>query len=142
MWRVFSRLGPGDDVESNVIAEASNRLDVGEFEFFELSYEHWYGERPDEGRIEPHFFAYLMRNEPPPWARHFARRIIALDDGGALDSEDPQFHRFDRGTRAPSKWTGWSVVCLTLAVVVAFLCLIVLGDSAGLPGHCMFPPCP
>jgi len=142
MLRIFYHEEAGDDVESNMIAEASNRLDVGEFQLFELGYEHWFGQPAPADRIETDFFAYLAHNEPPPWARHYARHIIALDEEGMLQSGDETFHRFDRDLDSPSRWYGWTVVGATLAVVAAFLGLLILGDASRFTAQCMFPPCP
>ena len=141
MFKLFFQEGEGDDPQENLISEAANRLDVGEFQLFQLGYEAWYGHSPEPDRIEPHFYSYMVNDDPPPWARHFARRIIALDTEGALDSTASEFHRFDNVLATPPRWIGWAVILATLAVVAVFMALIVSGDP-GLDPHCIFPPCP
>lgn len=131
-----------DAERANVISEASNRLDVGEFQLFQLGYENWYGRHPAQEVIEPFFFTYLFHDEIPAWARHYARKIIELDDEDGLVANDPSYHRFDIGQQPPAKWIGWTVMVGTLGVVALFLLLMSLGGQDFVGGRCMFPPCP
>ena len=141
MFKLLYHPGEIDDPEADVIAEASNRLDVGEFQVFQLGYESWYGRAPDSQMIELCFVGYLTDNRMPPWARHYAREIIKLDDGGGLDSTDPVYHRFDPPHRAPARIYGWSILLGTLGVVALFLTLIAVGGEMVDAPPCMFPPC-
>ena len=65
MFKLFFQEGEGDDPQKNLIAEAANRLDVGEFQLFQLGYEAWYGHTPEPDRIEPHFYSYMVNDDPP-----------------------------------------------------------------------------
>lgn len=142
MFKLIAMPGEALPEEENVIAEASSRLDVGEFQVFQLGYAHWFGRDPEPREIEPQFFAYLMENRPPTWARHFAREIVHRDDQGELVSTDAEWHRYDRPVTRTPRWVGWATVVLTLALVAGFLALMVINNGRLNPGGCMFPPCP
>ena len=144
MLKIFYDWGDKDDIASNLVAEASNRLDVGEFQLFQLSYEAWYGEEMEPKRLETAFFGYLMKDEVPPWARHYARKIIEQDDAGNLDYRDPHYHRFDpRSMRTDSTQSGLLKVGVVLLIVVAFLgaSMILMHGKSLDDFPCQFPPC-
>ncbi|MCH8843185.1 MAG: hypothetical protein IID61_09430 [SAR324 cluster bacterium] len=142
MFKLLHNPDEADADLANVISEASNRLDVGEFQLFQLSYESWYGRHPAPEVIEPFFFTYLYHDKMPAWARHYARKIIELDDRGGLVGNDPSYHRFDKGHQPPAKWIGWVVMVTTLGVVALFLLLMSIVGRDFVGGRCMFPPCP
>lgn len=77
------------------VAQAANLLQVGEFQLLQLAYADWFGRDMPKSEADGYFASYMMRDRVPPWARHFARRIIELDASGALDDRDPAWHRFD-----------------------------------------------
>ena len=41
------------------------------------------------------FRSYMVLSRVPAWARHYARRVIELDEAGELDDSDPRYHRYD-----------------------------------------------
>lgn len=144
MLKIFYELGDKDNIESNLIAEASNRLDLGEFQLFQLAYEAWHGKEIPPQQLEAIFFDYLMKSKIPPWARHYARKIIAQDDAGALDYRDPLYHRFDPSSmRAESRRSGILKVAAVLFVFAVFfgVSLILLDGINKDDFPCHFPPC-
>lgn len=144
MLKIFYELGEMDNIESNLIAEASNRLDVGEFQLFQLSYVAWHGSELEPQRMEAVFFDYLMKDEVPHWARHYARNIIEQDDAGELDYRDPHYHRFNvKSMRTDSKGSGLVKVCLVLIIFAAFIgaTIILMHGQDQDDFSCNFPPC-
>ena len=131
-----------DRKSEDIIAEASSRLDVGEFQLFQLGYVHWFGRETSPDAIEALFLAYLLENEMPPWARQYARHVLELDDAGGLDSTDPAYHRFDRPYPPVSRRMAWGVSLGTLAAVVFYLAMVMLTSDDTQTLNCLFPPCP
>ncbi len=117
MFKIFFELGEMDNIEKNLLAEASNRLDVGEFQFLQLGYAEWFGSELDAKSMEAVFFAYLTQDTVPHWARHYARKVIALSDEGKLDHNDPRFHRYDASSmRSQAPQAGVLKVAAVVAV--------------------------
>ncbi len=132
------------DDEEDLVEEASNLLDVGEFQLFQLSYESWFHRQAELKSLERVFFAYLLENRTPVWVRHYARRIKRLAEEGTLDSLNPDYHRFDCGKHTPLSH-GLARVLLVLFAVV---CIVVFSVMIGLlwdvipdDDPCLFPPC-
>jgi len=100
------------------VARAANLLQVGEFQFLQLAYADWFGRDLPEGEADRLFASYMMRDRVPPWARHFARQIFALDAAGALNDRDPAWHRYDANYRT-SMPVGMRRFCAASAVIVA-----------------------
>ncbi len=133
-----------DNVENNLLAEASNRLDVGEFQVFQLSYNEWHGNDLEPQRMEQLFFEYLTENKLPPWARHYARHIIDLDDQGLLEYTDSHYHRYDANSVEPVNIrTGLATVIALALFMAAFIIIsvITLDRNSGDTPRCNFPPC-
>jgi len=84
------------------VARAANLLQVGEFQLLQLAFADWFGRDIPKSEADRLFASYMMRDQVPPWARHFARRIIALDEAGELDDREPAWHRYDAQYRT---WT-------------------------------------
>lgn len=144
MLKFLYDLGDGDDMESNLVAEASNRLDVGEFQVFQLGFANWHGRDADPQMLEKVFFDYLYQNQVPSWARDFSRKIIALDEKGKLDANEAQYHRYDpAGLRPLSLASGATKMAVFFICVVAFLgiAIFLLYDSVPDDQPCQFPPC-
>ena len=78
-----------------VVISAANQLQVGEFQLLQLAYREWYGEDLPEALVSKLFTSYMLHNRVPPWARHYARRIIDGYERGDLDDNAPKFHRYD-----------------------------------------------
>ncbi len=78
-----------------VVISAANQLQVGEFQLLQLAYREWYNKDLPEALVTKLFTSYMLRNYVPPWARHYARRIIDRYERGELDDNAPKFHRYD-----------------------------------------------
>ena len=116
-----------EEPEDNVVAQAANRLGVGEFQVFQLAHADWFGAEAEAKELEPIFFRYLMHDQTDPWVRHYARGIVDLDDRGVLDSDNSHYHRYDaRSMRPLSRVSGvLRFVAVVLFVVVFFTVSIV-----------------
>jgi hypothetical protein len=144
MLKFFFELGEMDNIEKNLLAEAANRLDVGEYQVFQLSYEAWFGSEPGEKQLERIFFDYLMNDKVPPWARHYARGIIDKYDEGELDYNSPHYHRFDvRSMQYVSKKAGVLKIAVVALIVVGFLgaSIVMIQERGKEEFPCHFPPC-
>ena len=144
MLKIFYEIDEMDNIEANLLAEASNRLDIGEFQVFQLSYKDWFGNDLDSKTLEKFFFAYLIDNRIPPWARHFSRKIIEMDDRGELDFNDPAYHVYDVASMRPrARKVGAAkamAALLVAAATFAFSLYLLHGYEEG-EFPCHFPPC-
>ena len=102
------------------IARAANLLQVGEFQFLQLAYNEWFSEEMPERLCDKFFMGYMLQDSVPHWARHYARRILALDREGTLNDLDPRYHRYDSDyhTTVPQ---GVVKFWASVFVVVAFI---------------------
>lgn len=100
------------------VAEASARLDLGEFELFGLAHRRWFGRAAAPAQLERTFAAYMFHGTVPPWVRHYAREILRADPA------DPKAARrlgLDRlPSPAPAPRHGKAIVA---AAFVVFLLL-------------------
>ena len=78
------------------LIQAANILQIGEFQILQLAHKEWFGVDIPESRVDDVFARYMVSDDTPHWARHYAREILELDDQGQLDINDPYYHRFDR----------------------------------------------
>ncbi|NIP73204.1 MAG: hypothetical protein GWO16_09340, partial [Gammaproteobacteria bacterium] len=76
MFKILYQLDELDNIEANVVAEAANRLGVGEFQLFQLAHTAWHGREVDPHQIEAVFFDYMLHDRVPHWVRQFARNVI------------------------------------------------------------------
>jgi hypothetical protein len=83
--------------EQVIVAKAANLLQVGEFQLLQLAYVDWHGEELGEEMASVLIKSYMIEHQVPPWARHYARKIMALSESGQLDDSEPSDHRYDRG---------------------------------------------
>lgn len=92
--------------ERMVVASAANTLGVGEFQFLQLAYWEWFGKDLPEALVARLFSDYMLRNEVPHWARHYARLILAREERGLVDETDPIYHRYDPdyGIMETNRW--------------------------------------
>ena len=74
--------GDAENADRGVIARAAKRLRVGEFQFLQLAYREWFGDDIPDSAMDTLFKSYMLNGEIPFWARHYARRIIRLDNAG------------------------------------------------------------
>lgn len=112
---------PEPPADVRLVLDAANHLRISEFDLFRLAWERWTGEAADEERLEPIFAAYMFRHVVPPWARHFAREVMACADAGTLERADFGADRMRRREPLPqSKAPVW----VTAAIFGAFFMLI------------------
>jgi len=123
-----------------VVIEAANRLQVGEFQLMQLAYREWHGKDLPETMVARLFTDYILRDDVPHWARHYARTIIDGCDRGQIDMNAAQYHRYDHEytTSVPH---GTKRFCIAVGCLILFLGGgIILADmTAGKRGS-MFPP--
>ena len=137
-------LNPDRDEFPNrtMVVNASNLLQIGEFQFLQLAFAHWHGRdmRADEG--DAVFDSFMIRSEVPGWALMYARKIEQLDQTGQLDDNDPNYHRYDIDPASIvtklSPRTGFlaAVVFLAGSLGGAFALASQSAECAG-----EFPPC-
>ena len=129
-----------DDPERLVVIRAANILQVGEFQLLQLAYVDWHGEDLPEHLTDDMFSAYMLRGVIPGWARHYARRIIELDEAGQLDANDPAYHRYDHNY-VVSVPHGFRKFCMASLILVAVLGGgILLGSMSTGAGTSILPP--
>lgn len=144
MFKILFQLDDLDNIEANLIAEAANRLGVGEFQFFQVAFQAWHGYEIEPKQLEQDFLAYMTQDQVPPWARHFARRVIKDDDAAELDRNDEKFHRHDRfGPKMNYGWRENMKAFLLVLFVAGFLIFVLYHYEQAAPEkyRCNFPPC-
>lgn len=128
------------DPDIRSVLDAAAMLDITEYELFRLAYLRWYGSIPDDGKVEPHFVAYMFRNVVPPWVRHFARKVETLFHRGELDR-----HALGVGRLATSPEMVSLGLRYTVGIAIVVAALVVLAEFVAtvldLGERCLFPPC-
>ncbi len=145
MFKILYRLDDLDTVEANLVAEAANRLGVGEFQLFRLAHRAWHGAEVEAKALEPDFLGYMLRDDVPFWVRQYARKVVAGHEQGMLDPEDATFHAYDHtGVQNKGLWSGIAKVALVALMTAVLMGLILYTYSAPdmETARCMFPPCP
>ncbi len=129
-----------EDPERTVVARAANILQVGEFQLMQLAYHDWYGQELPAALCDQLFQAYMLRDEIPTWARHYARRIIDFEDRGLIDCNDADYHRYDREyvTHVPQGVRQFTVASVILASILVLG--VVIGELAAGEDGSLLPP--
>lgn len=109
-----------EQLERAEVARAANLLQIGEFQLLQLAHHDCFDRDMAPGEIDRLFGAYMLHNQVPHWARHYARQIIALDAAGMLDHHDPAWHRYDPHYRAVDP-EGVRKFCTAAVVIAMFL---------------------
>ncbi|MBT4932488.1 MAG: hypothetical protein HOL66_00400 [Rhodospirillaceae bacterium] len=126
--------------ERTLVAKAANILQVGEFQLLQLAYQGWHNRDLPEALVSQLFSSYMLKNEVPHWARHYARMIIHAEANNALNDNAPDFHVYDHEYRSSVPggvrrfWT--AVGMLTLFIGGA----IILADLSVTKPASQFPP--
>lgn len=81
--------------DRKLVGSAANLLQVGEFQLLQLAYHEWFGQDLPQELVSRLFTTYMMHHQVPPWARHYARSILAYYRSGQLNINDPTYHRYD-----------------------------------------------
>jgi len=129
-----------ENEERAEVARAANILQVGEFQLLQLAYGDWFDKDLPTALIDRLFSQYMLYNIVPHWARHYARKIMIMEERGILDDLDPHYHRYDRDyhTSVPNGARRFAI-----AVIVLFLCLgggLVLASLSITGGTSILPP--
>lgn len=91
-----------DNLERREVGRAANILQVGEFQLLQLAYREWHGKDLPESLVDRLFHGYMIHNEVPHWARHYARQILRLDEQGRVDDQEGRYHRYDYDFQHPA----------------------------------------
>ena len=139
-FKTLMRPDREENPEMTLVAQASNILQVGEFQLLQLAFEEWHGRALPEHQSDRLFRAYMLHGEVPEWAKVYARRIIRQDEIDLIDSGDPGYHRYDRNyvTQVPKGVQHFTLACLILASV--FVVSIAVGQIAGVEATSVLPP--
>jgi len=113
--------------ERTEVARAANHLQVGEFQLLQLAYREWHDQDLPIALVDRLFNAYMLHDEVPHWARHYARQINRLADEGRIHDQDPRYHRYDHeyvthvpeGRRKFAVAVGIVAVCFAGAIMLA-----------------------
>ena len=136
LWRPDREENP----EKTLVAQASNILQVGEFQLLQLAYRDWHGEDLPESQSDLLFQAYMIRGDVPSWARHYARWVIRQDEIDMIDSRNPAFHSYDQNyvTHVPRGVRQFTFACMILASV--FVVSLLVGNVAQIEATSVLPP--
>ncbi len=117
-----------------IVVTAANLLQIGEFQFLQVAYREWYNRDMPDALVSRLFTAYMLHNEVPHWTRHFARLVLARAERGALDPDDPAYHRYDHDyhTEVPDGLRRFltAVLVLTVVMVAGVAVVMIGGDEA------------
>ena len=116
LFQTLMRPDREECAERAEVARAANLLQIGEFQLLQLAYHDWHGEDVAPEAINRLFKSYMIEKVVPHWARHYARRIVALDEDGMLDDREPRYHRYDVDTRTHVRH-GVRQFCIVAAAV-------------------------
>jgi hypothetical protein len=126
--------------ERMIVSSAANILQVGEFQLLQLAYREWFGEDLPEAMVSQVFTAYMLRNEVPHWARHYARLILMREEQGSLAENDASYHRYDHEyhTSVPR---GVQQFCLVVGLLsLALVSGILVANNAAVQPTSVLPP--
>jgi len=84
-----------ENAERVHVCRAANVLQVGEFQLLQLAYKEWFGEDLPEALVARLFSSYMLYNEVPHWARHYARLVLMREERGLIDENDAAYHCYD-----------------------------------------------
>ena len=102
------------------VISAANQLQVGEFQLLQLAYREWHDKDLPEALMSRLFTSYMLQNEVPHWAQHYARRVIKRYERGQLDENAASFHRYDHDyhTSVPRGLQRFLVATVGIAIAV------------------------
>jgi hypothetical protein len=113
----------GNDGEKVEIS--SRLLQMSEFKFLQLAYSWWYGRDISEKNMESIFADYMLKNEVPHWARHFARQVLSQYSHRILDP-----HKYGiECIIPPHELNGTKVFITIFMIVVYFLFYLIFSGN-------------
>ena len=98
MNRLFKTLIKPDWDENpkrSLIIQASNLIQIGEFQLIQLAYKTWYNEELPEYKINIIFSEYMLTDIIPIWVTSYAQDILKLDKAGVLNGNNKKYHIYD-----------------------------------------------
>jgi hypothetical protein len=97
LWETLLRPDKEEREKSDrrTISDAANLLEVGEFQLLQLAYRDWHGEDLPTAQFDRLFDSFMVDGVAPPWARHYARKIVQEERLGQLDGQQRGYHRYD-----------------------------------------------
>ena len=129
-----------ENPERRAIVEAANILQVGEFQLLQLAYRDRYSEDLPEEQFDQLFHSYAIDGIVPPWARHYARKIVSEDQSGQLDYNQPRYHRYDCDYGVKTSLDARSI-CFALGLAAMMIGGgFVISQFEADPNTSMFPP--
>ena len=122
------------------VVKAANLLQVGEFQLLQLAFHDWHKRDMPDAVVDRLFTNYMMHSQVPFWARQYARKILDLEANGALNDNEPHYHRYDADyhTHVPN-----GVRRFAWAAGIIIVCIfggILLADQVTRSGGSVFPP--
>jgi len=127
--------------ERTLVTRAANVLQVGEFQILQLAYRAWYGRDLPHHLEERLFKTYMLKNEVPHWARHYARNILIEESRGLIDDSETGYHIYDNDyrTRVPGGarrfWSAVAVLTLVVGGALALADLSVVSPATRFPPY-------
>ncbi len=145
LFQTLLRPDRDEDAGRALIANAANLLQIGEFQLLQLAYADWHGKEMSKAIASAVFHEFMIRSRTPPWARHYARRIVELDAKGELNDMAPGYHRYDTEGVRDQASSGAHGFIVAVVVIAGFLggSLAIASYSVSLSGTCIndLPPC-
>ncbi len=129
-----------ENPERRAICDAANILQVGEFQLLQLAYRDWYDEDLPEATVDRLFRSCMIDGVVPPWARHYARKIVRKEQSGRLDYQQRRYHRYDcdYNVRTPLDMRS---ICFVLGLAAMMIGGgIAISNFEADPSTSMFPP--
>ncbi len=135
-WRSFrDESGAADG--TRLVLDAANRLQIKEFDLFDLAHRWWFGRRAQPEALERVFVAYMFSRAVPPWVRHFAREILR-----ELARECADLARFGleaKPAENPAPAGAERLIMVATFAACTLLYVVLLGHYA-VPDHGLGPP--
>ena len=129
-----------DDPERSLIANAANILQIGEFQLLQLAYHEWHGAEISGAELDRLFGDYMLRQQVTHWMRHYARTIVDGYQSGAIDIDNPEYHRYDHTYGRYEPDGRRKFITVTLLLTVAIFGSILFSHWTVQGGGSIFPP--
>ena len=125
------------------IIEASNLVQIGEFQLIQLAYKAWYKEDLPKVKINNIFSEYMLTDIIPIWVTDYANDILKLEKAGVLDGNKEKYHVYDNefgkfiADEKDRKKRGifYSLIILFIFIGSHYMAINFSGESAG-----FYPP--
>jgi len=129
-----------ENIDRREVGRAANILQIGEFQLLQLAYREWHDVDLPESLVDRLFHDYMIHDEVPHWARHYARQVLRLDETGRLDANNAQYHLYDSGygKSVPNGVRRFWIAAGGLAAI--FVVAIMVAELAPVETVSMFPP--